>query len=323
MRVAVTGGSGFIGTNMVDHFLSWRVDVRSFDHKPPRKEAHRPLWREVDICDRARLDEVLREFSPTHIVHLAAKTGMDLSDISFFAANMDGVQNLIDVARTLPKLQRVLFTSTLLVCRNGYVPSDDTDYGPPNLYGESKMRGEQIVRAAGPLPFGWTIVRPTAIWGPWFEAPYKLFFKMVERGLYFHPGRKPVFKAQSFVANTCYMFERLLVAAPDEVERRVFYLCDYPKRSVTEWATAIQRCMGVRRILTVPRPLLRAVARVGDAAMRLGWSDPPLSTRRYNNMLVEAPYPVERTERVVGPLPYTLENGVAETVRWLRDSNFR
>jgi len=36
--------------------------------------------------------------NPTHILHLAAKTGMDSNDISFFSANIDGVKNLIECA---------------------------------------------------------------------------------------------------------------------------------------------------------------------------------------------------------------------------------
>ena len=75
-------------------------------------------------------------------------TGMDIHDMSFFDANTNGVQNLLETTPSLPNLQRILFTSSLLVCRNGYVPMSDLEYCPPNLYGESKVIGEKMVRIA-------------------------------------------------------------------------------------------------------------------------------------------------------------------------------
>ncbi|MCA9268386.1 MAG: NAD(P)-dependent oxidoreductase [Planctomycetales bacterium] len=59
---------------------------------------------------------------------------------------------------------------------------------PDTVYGRRKVTGERIVRGSDRLACSWCIVRPTSIWGPWADVPYGRFFRLIERGLYFHPG---------------------------------------------------------------------------------------------------------------------------------------
>lgn len=316
VRMLVTGGSGFIGTTAVDQALARGHVVRNFDIKPPHEGTHTVYWEKVDIREREPFIAAIKAFNPTHILHLAAKTGMDLSSMDELAANTDGVQNLIDGASQLGNLRKVVFTSSLLVCKNGYVPNGAEDYCPPNLYGRSKMIGEQIVRRANPA-FEWTIVRPTSIWGPWFEHSYKSFFQVVGKGLYFHPGKDDMIKPKSYVGNTVHMMYSLLLAEGDSCNRQVFYLADYPQGTTREWANEIARQLGKNPIRTIPLPILRVTAWVGDILKRLG-RDFPITSFRLGNMLTGAVYPVDSTRSAVGDLPYSLEEGVAETIAWMK-----
>ena len=121
-HLCITGGSGFIGTTAMKWALDQSIDVINFDIIPPKILSHQPYWKYVDIRDKKKFTSELENFRPTHILHLAAMTGMDIEDLSFFDANIIGVQNLLEASTSLKKLKRILFTSSLLVCRNGYVP---------------------------------------------------------------------------------------------------------------------------------------------------------------------------------------------------------
>jgi nucleoside-diphosphate-sugar epimerase len=182
MRILVTGGSGFIGTNLIE-FLRY-TDIRfiNIDINPPKIQDHNIFWRNVDIRNFSEFSRTIIDFSPTHIIHLAATTGIEDFDLSYFSANTDGVSNLVEICNSLKSLERVIFTSSLLVCKNGYIPQNDVDYCPSNSYGSSKVIGEKIVRDRA--KFSWVIVRPTAIWGPWFQHSYKAFFSSILRGYY-------------------------------------------------------------------------------------------------------------------------------------------
>ncbi len=321
MRLVVTGGSGFIGTNVIDHALEKGIEVVNLDLMPPRKSEHRHLWQNVDLRDREALEKALTAFDPTHILHLGAKTGMDVPEMSAFAANTDGVSYLIEISRQLQSLERVLFTSSLIVCRYGVVPESDTQYDPINLYAESKIQGEKIVRAAEDLPFSWVIIRPSSIWGPWFDMPpYGMFFQAIARGYYFHASGPPVYKPLCYVGNAVHMLFQILAAPEERVHEKTFYLVDYPHYSTREWGDAIQKILGVRRIPVVPVLFLRLLAFGGDILkLFIGMEKVPLTSFRLHNMLNGAHYPSEKTEAVVGPLPYDFVEGSERTVSWMAE----
>ncbi len=131
IRLCITGGSGFIGTTAVQWAVENYLNVINFDIQPPKILQHYSYWRYIDIRKTNELNTALQVFNPTHILNLAATTGMNINDISYFDANINGVQNLLDATTNLPNLLRIMFTSSLLVCINGHVPKKDTEYCPP------------------------------------------------------------------------------------------------------------------------------------------------------------------------------------------------
>ena len=316
IKFCITGGSGFIGTTAMTLALS-KFEVINFDIRPPKIFEHQQHWRYIDIRDSQSFTEALIKFQPTHILHLAAMTGMDIHEMSFFDANTKGVTNLIRATQKISTLQRVLFASSLLVCPNGHVPSSDTEYDPPNLYGESKVIGEKLVRESR-MKCSWVIVRPTSIWGPWFEHSYRTFFQVVDRGLFVHPGTQKIIKPLSFVGNTVHMMEHLLLHPDEKVDGQTYYLGDYPEHSIQEWADLIRKTIGRQGKTPVfPISILWGLAAIGDLLKRMGWSDPPLTKFRLNNMLTGAHYPIEKTQKIVGELPYSLNEGVLKTLDWM------
>lgn len=316
--VLVTGGSGFIGTNVVEAFLRDGCVVLNVDIAPPKVPAHVPNWQQLDILDVGAVGRAFASFRPELVIHLAAKTVLDeRTTLDHYAANIQGVQNVIDAVLAAGCVERTFFASSRLVCRLGYVPKDDTDYQPSTLYGLSKVRGEQLVRAAPPGLGTWTILRPTGIWGPWFGVPYRDFFMTIRRGRYVHPARRDARKSYGYVENTVYQLQRLAARPPADVHARTFVVADYPPVSVKSWATVIQEALGARPIRSVPVPLLKGVALAGDVIERLNLGRAPLTSFRLSNLVSDMVYDTSPLEALVGPLPYTLTQGVQRTVAWL------
>jgi GlcNAc-P-P-Und epimerase len=317
-RVLITGGSGFIGTNLVASYADSGASVLNLDAAAPRDDRHRHAWRAVDILDRAELIAAFRQFAPHHVIHLAARTDLDeRKDISGYAANIDGVANVIAAVRATAPIERVVFASSRLVCRIGYSPVHDTDYCPTTLYGASKVKGEELVRAVGgDFPI-WTIVRPTSIWGPWFGVPYRNLFELIARGRYFHPGKHNPRKSFGYVGNTVQQIEAILKADAAAVEGHTFWLADRPIL-LQEWTEQIRAALEAPPIRRLPVPALAAAAKVGDLLSKVGIREPPITTFRLNNLLTEMVYDTSATEAVIGPPRYAMAESLAATATWLK-----
>lgn len=318
-KVLVTGGSGFVGTNLVAHCIERGWEVRNLDIVRPRNPEHLPYWQHGDIRDAESVHEACRAFAPTDILHMAARTDLDGRSQLDYAANTDGVRNMIQAAAELPNLKRIIFASSMLVCRLGYHPSDEFDFAPDTVYGQSKVIGEQLVRelATGRLP--WTIVRPTSLWGPWFQVPYRDFFTAVHRRRYIHPKGWRIRRSYGFVLNTVHQIEKIL-NCPDSalVNDKVFYLADYEPIELLHWARLIGRQFGVPPPKEVPLTILKGLALCGDLLKSAGMKRVPITSTRLRNLLTEAVYDLGPLYEIAGNTPHSLETAVETTVNWMK-----
>lgn len=315
-RVLVTGGSGFIGANVMAHFATLGCEVLNLDIRSPRDLSHTNAARLCDILDRVQLRSEVQRFNPDFIVHLAARTDLHGRKITDYAANIDGVQNVLDAAATCVNVQRMIVASSRLVCRIGYVPRADTDYCPPNFYGESKVRTEEIVRSSR-VPFQWIITRPTSIWGEWFDVPYRTFFESIRRGRYRHPAQYDPAKSFGYVGNFVFQLEKLLLTNDPRMLGATIYQCDYPPLRLRAWADLIRLELGLGPIDEVPIVVLQTIACVGDILEALGVRKFPLTSFRLANLTTEMIYPTTLLQEIVGHLPFTLKEGVRRTVQWM------
>lgn len=320
MRVLVTGGSGFIGTNLIEYFSGRGDEVTNFDIVAPRNKAQGRYWRKVDLLDAQSLLEAMHLVKPEVVFHMGARTDLDGTSLSDYRANTDGVENLIVAMQGVKTIRRVVFASSRLVCQIGYQPKSELDYCPSTPYGASKVLGEQIVRSATDrINCPWVIVRPTSIWGPWFDVPYKTFFLSIAKERYVHPGNSQILKSFGFVGNVVYELQALVTADGEKVHGKTLYLSDYRPIDVAQMANSIQRELGVRKISSVNVRLLRVVAWVGDCLKLLGWRAPPLTTFRLNNLLTPMVHDLRPLEEIVGELPYSMDEGIKITADWMRE----
>lgn len=315
-RILVTGGSGFIGTNLVGAYRAAGLTVRNADVVQPRDGQQSDVWSPVDITRVDQLQDVVSEFRPTHVVHLAARTDLDGRQVADYPANTTGVANLIKVLTEAPDpVDRVVIASSRLVCRIGYQPESDEDFCPTTAYGASKVETERLVRGAAHLP--WVLVRPTSIWGPWFDVPYRDFFLSVARRRYVHPSGKRIYKSFGFVGNTTWQLHRLTIVPSAEVLHRTLYLADDPPIEVRDLADRISAALGRGRTREVPLPVLRALARAGDMLERTG-RRAPLTSFRLANLLTPMVFDLAPLTSASGASPFDLDAGVAMTVDWMR-----
>ena len=318
MKIVITGGSGFIGTHVVTRLLAKGHDVLNFSLHAPHEASHRPFWKEGDILNEDLLRETMTGFAPEQVMHLAARTEMDEKTTAEtgFRANTQGTRNFLAAVQASPSIRRMLMCSSQFVCGPGRLPLHDEDYCPATVYGESKVITEKETRRAD-LRCEWVMVRPTNIWGPWHPRYPQEFWRIARKGLYVHPGGKPVVRCYGYVRNVADQMVALLEQPAEKIDRQTFYVGD-PADDIYNWADAFCCALHGQPARKVPRVILRVAGLAGDLITALTGKPFYISSSRYRSMVTDYVAPMEKTYAVLGQPAISLDQGVQETVAWLR-----
>lgn len=77
MKLFLTGGSGFIGTNFVSTALELGWELCNYDRSEPPVPGHRAVWKQGELLDGDALGAAMADFQPEAVLHLAARTECD------------------------------------------------------------------------------------------------------------------------------------------------------------------------------------------------------------------------------------------------------
>jgi len=315
-RTLVTGGSGFIGTNLIEALAERGTELLSIGKTRPNVRQHEAFWRVLDIMDAEGLRKAFREFRPDTVIHLAARVN-DTGTPEDYLENTIGTMNVVRAGEAAGTVTRLIVTSTQFVVKAGYVAKDDQDFAPQGPYGASKAEMERMVRAAPPRDAVWTIVRPTIVWGPWHPRYPENAWRYLARRWYFHPVMaRPAVRSYGYVGNVVSQMIAAAERSPEHVQGRVFYVGDEPMASEL-WVDAFSRAFTGNPSRRLPFGLLRLMGLGGDV---LDWLrlPAPISSERVLRMSSDYVVPMQDTFDNLGRGPFTLEQGVAQTIAWLR-----
>jgi dTDP-glucose 4,6-dehydratase len=190
MRLLVTGGAGFIGSNFVHYWLERHpgdelvvFDLLTYAGNRESLSAveDRIAFVQGDICDRALAESTLREHGSEIVVNFAAESHNSLAVVDptrFFRTNVLGTQTLLDASRAAG-VQRFHHVSTCevygdLALDTDEVFTEESPYRPRTPYNASKAGADHAVRAYSEtfgLPV--TITNCSNNYGP-FQFPEKV-----------------------------------------------------------------------------------------------------------------------------------------------------
>ena len=295
--LAVTGGTGFVGSALLDLAVRNGVAVRALarSEQPPRAGV---TWVRGDLADEAALARLVTDTRA--VLHLAGVVSAP-DPAGFHAGNVAGTEALVHAARAAG-VARFVFVSSLSAREPAL-----------SAYGRSKFHAEELVQVSG---LDWTIVRPPAIYGPRDREMLELF-KAARWGVVPMP---PAGRASMIHVNDLARLLLALVPSGPAVSQRLFEPDDGRAGgwSHREMAQAIGAAVGRRvRVPHLPAGALRLAARLDKAVRGDGAK---LTADRVGYMA--HPDWVCRPDKAPPPALWqpeiATEDGLAATAAWYR-----
>lgn len=319
MRVAVTGGTGFIGSHVVEDLL---MDGHEVSCLVLPSEGHgwiegrKVSFFKGSILDKGSLGPFLE--GADVIIHLAGLTRAR-SEEEFVRVNALGARNIVEAALALANPPRQIIAMSSLAAM-GPTPeggaTEEDDLRPISPYGRSKAELERVVGAYGDR-IACTFIRAPGVYGP-RDKDFLQYFRLVGKGLRLIVGPRTVFSILYVKTLSAAILACLLKA---EAYGSSFLIADDGAYNWDEFSGMIEESLGGKTLrIQVPEWMVWIVA-LGSYLSTPFLSKPPLVNR---TKILEARQPfwivsTAKAKAILGFRPVApTKAAIAETAAWYK-----
>lgn len=313
----LTGGSGFVGRNLIRHFVARGIQVTALVRSDRSAEIVRALG--AAPCRGDILDRDLAKAMSGHdaLVHAAADTDHGPATLGQRRINEDGTRLVMEAARMAGIRKAVhLSTESVLATGRPLVNVDETAPLPRRFaggYSRSKAAAERIALASSMPDFPVIALRPRFVWGRDDTTALPALTQAVRSGKFAWIGGGQYLTSTTHIANLCTAVELALAHGQGG---EVYFISDGEPVSFRSFVSALLETQG----LTVPqnsmpRPLVRVIAAIGDllAPLSRGRIVPPLMLQSYATSAVEVSLNIGKARRELSyDPPMSLQEGLEE-----------
>ena len=324
-KILVTGGTGFVGSHLVDRLIEQGKSVRCLVRRSSNLKYLKDPQLEFVYGGLDEMTDWDEAFADVDTVYHIAGVTFARRAQDYFVANHQGTETIIAAAiKHRNQLKKFIHISSLAAVGPGEKdkPVDENTLPAPiTPYGRSKLMGEEAAMTAANF-FPVTIVRPPAVYGPRDYALYELF-KSIAKGLSPSIGN---YDKQISLVHVADLVDGMILAAEKDVSKgRAYFISSdeiYSYKALIEILAIIfdKRV----RSFAIPRPLayvVAAVAEIGAAVTR----KPPVINRDKVTDLSQVCWgcSIERAKKELGyKQNVPIEEGLRETINWYKNKGW-
>ena len=295
-QVLITGGTGFIGQNVVNQLLTRGYEVHSLVYPPFAAEQEGLIQYEMNLLDSKSVEEFFKEHHFENLIHLAWYVG---AKCHIHDLNLDWTIATLNLLKYFKESGGKKFVGAGTISeyeyKYGYLLEDDTPTDPQTLYGNSKNAIFNIAKVfckQNSIDFKWT--RIFNLYGP-NEKPQRLMPSVINSCL----------KGEDVKVSDCLKYQDYL-----HVEDTARGIVDVFESTLQG---AVNICSGKPVQL---RYIVNKIAELTNFDGQILWGAIPAA---FGDDLV-----VGNNEKLksIGWTPkYTLEEGLKETINWWKNHN--
>ena len=255
MKIAITGASGFVGSNLLPYLQNAGYTTIGVSRNP----------RENEISYEELTTETWKNANA--IVHLAGKAHdlkKTLNDSEYYEVNYELTEKLFDQF-LVSNAQQFIYISSVKAVADSVdgILSEDEVPNPVTAYGKSKLMAENYILANMPLDKKVYILRPCMIHGAGNKGNLNLLYTIVKKGF---PWPLAAFENQrSFLSidNLCFVIQELLNR--NDIASGIYNVADDASLSTNELIGLISKSQNkLPKTLAIPKKLISFLAKIGD-----------------------------------------------------------
>ena len=318
MKAFVTGGTGFIGSHLVDRLLQQEdIDVtclvRGNEKWLTGKKYNRVTG---DLMD---LDAIKKALKGVDIIFHNAAIVKAPYWSQFETANVDAAENIVRLAQKAGVSKVVILSSQAAAGPSSGTPLKETDsMHPVSMYGESKKLMEERIEKCVTPDMSITIIRPPAVYGPREENIFS-FFKSASKGIcpIIGNGKNP----RISLIHVQDLISGMLLAANyphDGIEK--FFISSEQTYNWNEIKQATSLALNKKLLPLYVKPgLVKKVGSISESVGKLFGAFPILNKEKALELSLEWTCSVEKANRLLGfRQNLSLEQGIFDTIRWYK-----
>ncbi len=313
MKIAIVGGSGFVGTRL--------IDVLKNDYELLNIDKLSSLFYDDitvigDVRDKGTMIKHLKGIEL--VVLLAAEHRDDVTPTTlYYDVNVGGISNVLE-AMSINSVSRLFFTSSVAVYGlNKTNPSEEHFIDPFNHYGKSKWQAEQILKDWHMNNPNWNIniVRPTVIFGERNRGNVFNLLRQISGGKFLMIGSGRNKKSMAYVGNIV-AFIKFCIEKKKE-GYNIFNYIDKPDFTMNELVDNVGKVLN-KYIPTVHIPYF--IGMLGgicfDILAKITGKKLSISSVRVKKFCATTQFDATKVSSSEFKVPYTLEEGMTRTLKF-------
>ena len=313
MNILITGGSGFIGTRLIDVLLQDHSNIKIFDKVQSTKYPKLSII--GDVRDEQALISACKGIDI--IYNLAAEHADDVSPKSLYAdVNIGGAKNVV-VAAKANDIKSIVFTSSVAIYGlNRGTPNESMDAQPFNEYGRTKNEAEKIFLkwVVDSADHSLTVLRPAVIFGERNRGNVYNLIKQIVSGKFLMVGNGENHKSMGYVGNIAAFLAQQINAKSGT---HTYNFADKADLSSKEIVTIVKDAMNVTRTIpTVPYFVGLMGGYTFDLIAKLTGKKFPVSSVRIKKFCADTTVNTDKLLESGFKAPYTLEQGIRNMIEY-------
>lgn len=313
MRIAIIGGSGFVGTRLIallkDSHILTNIDKQQSVFYPE-------ITKIVNVLDKDGLVVALKDQDA--VVLLAAEHRDDVTPVSlYYDVNVDGMRHTLE-AMERNGIKRMVFTSSVAVYGlNKDNPDEQHPADPFNHYGKSKWQAEQVLRKwmKGHADWQVNVLRPTVIFGERNRGNVYNLLNQIAHGRFLMVGKGDNVKSMAYVGNIVSLIQFLLAREHEGCD--VFNYTDKPDMNMNDLVRLVSTVLK-KRLVSIHFPYWLGMCG-GYCFDVLAWLTRrklAISSVRVKKFCSTTQFASSKVTEAGFKAPYSLSEGLSRTLKF-------